>query len=117
MQNLRPKDNPVGRKLTGSDRKKERREKNVVNSGHYVPPAMPKGSERTLLGQKVGCIIQACSFLEFKHRKQLVEASLISHLRYGLQLYSQGTSQVIKRVEGLLSSGARIVLQKGRRQW
>ena len=35
-----------GRKVT-----REEREKNSVNSGHYVLPAMPKGSIRTLLGE------------------------------------------------------------------
>ena len=52
-----------------------------------------------------------------KHRKQLVEACLISQLRYGLELYSQGTVQDIKRMEGMVSRGPRTVLQKGKRQW
>ena len=47
--------------------------------------------------KKVGRIVKACGFLDFKHKKQLVEACLISHLWYAIELYSQGTAQQIKR--------------------
>ena len=53
-------------------------------------------------------------YLSFKLRKALVEACLISHLRYGVELYSQGTEKQMRRMEGLLSRGARIILQSGR---
>ena len=33
---------------------------------------------------KVGGVMKVCQFLDFKHRKQLVEASLVSELMYGI---------------------------------
>ena len=66
--------------------------------------------------KKVGGIARACKFLDFKHRKQLMEACIILHLRYAVELHSQGTVQIWKS-DGMLSSGARIVLGKGRRNW
>ena len=62
-------------------------------------------------------IARTCKFLNFKHRKQLVEASLISHLRYAIEIHSQGTVGQIWKAEGIVSKGARIVLGKGRRNW
>ena len=65
--------------------------------------------------KKVGGIARTCKFLDFKHRKQLVEACLISHLRYAIELHSQGTVAQIWKAEGMLRTKARIVLGKGRR--
>ena len=49
-----------------------------------------------------------CRFLDFKHRKQLVEACLISHLRYAIELHSQGTVAQIRKAEGMLKGNDRI---------
>ena len=47
MQNIRALEQHL---LGEKEREKSKREKNGVNSGHYVLPATPKGSAHTLLG-------------------------------------------------------------------
>ena len=46
MQNFRT----LGQPFLGEEFGPEKKKKNAVNSGHYVLPAMPKGSARTLCG-------------------------------------------------------------------
>ena len=46
-----PMTTPSGRTATGGERRK--REKNAINSGHYVLPAMTKGSAHNSLGPKL----------------------------------------------------------------
>ena len=41
--------------------------------------------------KKVGGIARACKFLDFKNRKQIMEACLVLHLIYTIELHSQGT--------------------------
>ena len=67
--------------------------------------------------KKVESIVKAYGFLDFKHRKQLVEACIILHLRYAIELQSQGTTAQIRKAERMLSRGARIILVKGGRNW
>ena len=41
----------------------------------------------------------------------------MSYLRYATELHIQGTVEQIRKAEGLLSRGARIVIEKVRRNW
>ena len=56
-------------------------------------------------------------WLSFKRRKELVESSLISIIRYGLELVSGGSEKIIDKLDRLQSKCARMILQKGRRDW
>ena len=47
---------------------------------------------------KVGGVMKLCHFLDFKHRKQLVDVTLVSQLSYGIELFSQGTEKQMKRL-------------------
>ena len=62
-------------------------------------------------------VMKVMHWLSFKRRKELVESSLISILRYGLELVSGGSENLIDKLGRLQSKCARIILQKGRRNW
>ena len=62
-------------------------------------------------------IMKVSCWLSFKRRKELVESSLVSILRYGIELTSGGSKKITERLERLQSQAARLVLQRGRRQW
>jgi hypothetical protein len=55
MQNFTTLGQPLlGEKYgTPKERKKERKRRNAIISGHYFLPATPKGSARSLLGPKL----------------------------------------------------------------
>ena len=68
-------------------------------------------------GDKCRGIKQVLPWLGFKQRKELVNSTLVSTLRYGLELTSGGTEKGMKKLENLLSKAARMVLMTGKRNW
>ena len=65
MQNFRTLGQPILGK-SNQIGEKERKRKNTVNSGHYILPETPKGSERTMLRPivafaRVGVLLPVCS--------------------------------------------------------
>ena len=67
--------------------------------------------------EKVKGVNKVIHWLSFKRRKELVESSLISILRYGLELVSGGSEKLIEKLGRLQSKAARLILNRGRRNW
>ena len=55
--------------------------------------------------------------LSKEQRKRLAEGSIVSRLRYGLEVISSGSETVINRLSSMQSKAARYVLQKSRKEW
>ena len=66
---------------------------------------------------KVGGVMKLCHFLDFKHRKQLVDVTQVSQLSYGIELFSQGTEKQMTRLQGMLSHAAQLLHQTGMLGW
>ena len=55
--------------------------------------------------------------LDRNQRKMLVESSIISRLRYALEVTSSGSESIINRLSSMQSKSARYILDTPRREW
>ena len=55
--------------------------------------------------------------LNTKQRKNLAEGSIVSILKYALEVTSSASEKCIKRIEGMQSKAARFALGKSRKDW
>ena len=55
--------------------------------------------------------------LDRKQRKELIEGSIVSKLRFSLEVISSCTETNMKKLESMLSKSARFILNKRRKDW
>ena len=55
--------------------------------------------------------------MSYKRRKMLAEGTLISTLRYGIELISSASEKDLKKSTSLQSVAARMVLKRNRKDW
>ena len=67
--------------------------------------------------KRFGGIMKVSHLLNFKQRKELVEGSIISKIRFCLEVVSSGTETDMKTLMGIQSRAARIILKQGRIGW